>query len=224
MNFKRNIANAFLVVYLACLNLFILLTNLGITLFKPKFFWAHLHLIFVHLMRSPYEVGEFRYALLTRRRGISRDELIYGDTPLFTSIYLLWLAGIERGGQFYDLGAGRGGVLMAAKYVGMQSTGYDLNPAHIVLSEGVLRPLDIFLKYGDARNVDASGGNIVYVAWTTWSKHTRHGIERNLHALPSGAKVITLTWGLESDEFVEIRRGFSLFSWGLANYYIFERV
>lgn len=174
-------------------------------------------------MRSPYEVGEFRYALLTRRRGISKDELIYGDTPIFTSIYLLWLAGIKPGCQFIDLGAGRGGVLMAAKYLGMRSNGFDLNPAHVVLSESVLKPLGIHLNYGDARQEKISNGDIVYLAWTTWSKQTRKDIQKNLSNLALSSRVITLTWPLEEEGFMEIRRGVSLFSWGLANYFIFER-
>ena len=122
-----------------------------------------------------------------------------------------------------DLGAGRGGVLLAAKLRGMESVGYDLNPAHIVLSENVLKPLDIHLKFGDARQVNIEDSDLVYLAWTTWAKQTRKDIESNLMAISPGSKVITLSWPLQSDGFEEIRRGVALFSWGLANYFIFER-
>lgn len=70
---------------------------------------------------------------------------------------------IKKGKTFYDLGSGWGNAIIAARFYGLQVTGFEISPFPYIIS--VLRTLFNFkikVKYQDLTKVDYTKADIVY--------------------------------------------------------------
>ena len=225
-----------LLIYLLIVNAAIFISNFLILIFNPRFLWAFLKIYFTGFMRTPYKLDDFRFSLVIRKNKISKDELIYGDTPILTAYKLFKQAGVfdknnNKKFNFYDLGAGRGWMILGAKFFGAKiSAGCDINPEHVALSKNILKKIGCEISLENSNKIKLNNKNKpvthAYLAWTTWSRISRDKICENLRNLEEKARIITLTWEIDLTKFVEfeeIKRGTSFFSWGLANFYIYRR-
>ena len=68
----------------------------------------------------------WRPRLLLPYLGLWLREAMYGETPVHTALWLFWKAGLGKGGQLVDLGAGRGRTLLAARWLGAGARGVEL--------------------------------------------------------------------------------------------------
>lgn len=72
-------------------------------------------------------------------------------------------AGLKKGDIFYDLGCGRGDVLMEAEKMGAKAIGYEISPYYYILAKiRTLNKPNIKIKYQNINNVNLSKANVVY--------------------------------------------------------------
>jgi SAM-dependent methyltransferase len=164
---------------------------------------------------SPYAAPAFAIVLDARRRGADAD-LVYGEAFVVVARGLLRAHGVGPGSVVADLGCGRGAVLLAARSLGAQARGLELNPAHLAVAGPALRAAGAIVDTGDARAADVTGATHVWLSWATWSGETRSLVRERLRALTPGSLVFGVVHGVDDAAFELIARARAPFSWGLA--------
>ncbi len=148
--------------------------------------------------------------------GLPREALTWGETPLATAVDVLRAAGVDARSTVVDLGAGRGTVLLAARLLGAQARGVELDPLRADPARAVVAAAGAALEIGDARAFPLDGATHVWVAWTCMPDEVRAALGERLAALPPGTRVIALTWDPPAGAFDVERRAPAAFSWGRA--------
>lgn len=149
--------------------------------------------------------------------GLQAGALTFGDTPVSLAIALLRGAGVTTGDVLLDPLAGRGHVLLAARSLGAQARGLEIDGAHVGVAAEILAAAGAVLETGDARFADFSAATCVYLAWTCLAVDARARIGERLAALTPGTRVIALTWEPSSSCFAVVARSRRRFPWGLAD-------
>ncbi|MCL5773836.1 MAG: hypothetical protein M1536_05590 [Firmicutes bacterium] len=176
-----------------------------------------------YLFSSPYSIVMKEGP----QTGISRDNLIYGETPLITMRDILKEAGVTKRDIFYDLGSGRGiTVFLANLYFGIPAAGIEAVPTMADKSYKIKEKMGLKeaqFYQGDFLQADISLGTIFYIAGTTFDDETINKLKKKLSALKKGVKIITLSFPVESPYFKLIKKKKFKFSWGEAEVYFHER-
>jgi SAM-dependent methyltransferase len=209
----------FLALLSSCLRL---LDGLVLSL-RPRLLLAYLGLQRAQWRKTPYAARTFADRHDARAHHKSQAEITYGETPIVTAMYLLWRAGCNRKSSVLDLGAGRGRVLLAARYLRASCRGVELLASHVAQVQSILASIGGVLEHGDAANADMREATHIFLAWTCFSERTRQELSQRLLLLPDGARVIALNWGVEHPGFRAVTRGQVLCSWGVTPYFILER-
>ncbi|QSQ21543.1 class I SAM-dependent methyltransferase [Pyxidicoccus parkwayensis] len=203
-----------------------LLTRLGdlaVLLLRPRLLLPYLGLWLREALVSPYRLR--RSFELTRLLQASRqnfNELMYGETPVHTALWLFHKAGLNRDGHLVDLGAGRGRTLIAARWLGASARGIELLPGHVALASGPLARAGAQLVTGDATQADISDATHVFTNWTALTPETRARLIERLRTCRPGTRVLTVTRPVESKGFTVLSRHRLLFTWGLEDVWIHE--
>lgn len=72
-------------------------------------------------------------------------------------------AGLKKGDIFYDLGCGKGDVLIEAEKMGAKVFGYEISPYYYILAKiRTLNKPNIKIKYQNINNVSLKNADIVY--------------------------------------------------------------
>ena len=72
-------------------------------------------------------------------------------------------AGLKKGDIFYDLGCGRGDVLIEAEKMGAKAIGYEISPYYYILAKiRTYKHKNIKVIYQNINNINLSEANIVY--------------------------------------------------------------
>lgn len=105
--------------------------------------------------------------------GLSRDQLVYGETPALSMLAMLARAGVSGDDTFFDLGCGRGiALLSAALEWPLRATGIDAIPTFVERGNALAQRLGIGdrarVLQGDFLEADLSEGTIFYAASTTF--------------------------------------------------------
>lgn len=158
-------------------------------------------------------------------------DLTYGETPFWTVRSLLAWSGMPNGFTLWDLGCGRGGVvLFSALCHGARAVAIDVFPIFIQVGRLISRKLGltrIEWVEGDFLEMDLSKlprPDLIYLASTTFSWNTIQELARRLEALPSETRLISLSASLPSQAFRVLDRREFWFSWGKATAYLQERL
>ena len=190
---------------------------------RPRLLRAYLGLQRAQWQKTPYASRTFADRHDARAHHKSQTEITYGETPIVTAMYLLWRAGCNRTSSVLDLGAGRGRVLLAARYLRASCKGVELLASHVSQVQSTLASIQAALEHGDAANTDMRGATHIFLAWTCFSERTRRDLSQRLLSLPDGTRVIALNWSVEQPGFRIVARGQVLCSWGVTPYFIVER-
>lgn len=206
-------------------NLLLRVADLAVLLIRPRLLIAYLRLWWLALVRSPYYWPRSFDSVLARTRSRQgRRELVYGETPLVTALYVLRKARLGRGEVFVDLTAGRGRPLLAAAWLGAHARGVELLSEHYDLVVPVLGRVGIDLACGDGATADIRDAACVYLAGTGFEKQTRQRFIDNLTTLPAGARVVTVDQVLDHPGFDLVSRHEVPFTWGFEPVWIYVRV
>jgi SAM-dependent methyltransferase len=167
-------------------------------------------------MHSPYRFRRsFEVVRVLRASGQGMRELIYGETPLFTAVGLFRRAGVGRGSRVVDLGAGRGRVLLAARWLGAEARGVELLADHVVSVAGQLKPAGVTLTVGDAMREELGDATHVFVNWTALSPETKARLTERFRTCRPGTRFVVVTRPIEGPDFVLLVRYRRLFTWGI---------
>lgn len=190
---------------------------------RPRFLLCSLWLWGRGLLSSPYSESGFKRIYAARKSQVSLNELVYGETPVFSGRRLLKKAGVNDRSEVLDLGAGRGRVLMAARTLGAEARGVELLDSHVSEAQGPLSWIGARLEQESALQCDPGRATHVYITWTCMREQTRKSLERALLKLKPGTVVIVVTWPILSSGFSSLFSCRALFTWGLGKVYVYQR-
>jgi hypothetical protein len=199
------------------------LGDLAVLVWRPRLLAPYLGLWLRELLVSPYPVRRsFELTRLLHASGQSFHELMYGETPVHTAVWLFRKAGLGEGGRLVDLGAGRGRTLLAARWLGAGARGVELLHGHVALAAGPLKRAGAELVQGDAAHEDLQDATHVFTNWTALTPETRARLIEHLRTCRPGTRVLTVTWPVEAPGFTVLSRHRLLFTWGLERVWVHE--
>lgn len=197
--------------------------DLLVLCFRPGLLLAWWRLWVRAILHTPYRwPRSFEARRLVQGTQQSLEELLYGELPVSTALWLLWRAGLRRGGALLDLGAGRGRPLLAARWLGASARGVELLPTHVALAQPVLAPTGATLEQGDLRTASLGAPTHVLLNWCGLRPGTRETVVEHLRALPQGTRILAVGVPMEAEGFVLLRKTRALFSWGVARVFVSE--
>lgn len=151
-----------------------------------------------------------------------KEAFPYGETPLCSLKQIADRCELTQEDRVIDLGCGRGrGVFFLAHHYGCQVLGIDkmkefIDQAHLLKQEYQVQNASFLCD--DLRNYDFSRATCVFFYGTTFSEEFVSQLSNALKALPSGAKIVTVSYPLEG---LELKDQFSVsFPWGPGEVYL----
>ncbi|MBI2376846.1 MAG: class I SAM-dependent methyltransferase [Deltaproteobacteria bacterium] len=200
-------------------------TDLFLLSFRPRLLPAYLAIWRAEWSDSPYVRA--RSAATQRRVAEAEtdpDDLTYGETPLVTALWVLRKLGVGRGRAFVDLGAGRGRVVLAARWLGADAAGVELAEEHVRAVKPSLERAGARLSVGDATKVGWTQPTDVYVNWTAFAPATRARVLDRLVELPLGSMVACPTFPIERAELALVFTVRAPLTWGFERIRAYRRV
>jgi len=187
-----------------------------VLIFRPRLMRAYVRLWLTDLRRSPYPYPQTFDAQLACKRADQTDrELVYGETPIATGVWLLWRAGLRRGDRFLDLLAGRGSALLGARWLGAEAQGVELLSDHVVPTANILASVEADLRVGNALDTPLDGAQWIYLTWTTLRLTTVRRVIDHLKTCAPETRIISVDRPIEDPSFTIVSRYHGLFPWGL---------
>ncbi|MCE9668393.1 class I SAM-dependent methyltransferase [Myxococcus stipitatus] len=199
------------------------LGDLAVLTLRPRLLGPYLGLWLREVLVSPYRLKRtFELIRVLQATGQRFNELMYGETPVHTALWLFRRAGLGPGHTLVDLGAGRGRTLLAARWLGAQAVGLELLEAHVALASSPLAKAGARLVQGDATQADLAGATHVFVNWTALAPDTQARLVTRLRTCPPGTRVLTVTRPIRLESFVVLSQHRALFTWGREDVWIQE--
>ncbi len=210
-------------VYAVLLDVLSRMGDLAVLVWRPRLLGPYLGLWLREALVSPYRLRRsFEVARVLQASGQSFRELMYGETPVHSALWLFWRAGLGKGGQLVDLGAGRGRTLLAARWLGAGARGVELLEGHVALALGPLKRAGAELVLGDATQADLQDATHVFTNWAALTPETRARLVERLRTCRPGTRILTVTRPVEADGFTVLSRHRLLFTWGLEQVWLHE--
>ncbi len=210
-------------IYALLLDVLTRLGDLAVLMWKPRLLAPYLGLWLRELLVSPYRLRRsFEVTRLLQSSGQVFNELMYGETPVHTALWLFHKAGLGPGSKLVDLGAGRGRTLIAARWLGAEARGVELLQAHVALAQGPLKRAGAELVNGDATRADLQDATHVFTNWTALTLETRARLVERFRTCRPGTRILTVTRPVEAEGFVVLSRHRLLFTWGLERVWVHE--
>ncbi|PKL74785.1 MAG: hypothetical protein CVV27_18705 [Candidatus Melainabacteria bacterium HGW-Melainabacteria-1] len=168
-------------------------------------------------LRNPFSIS--RQATL--QQGLPADLTVYGETPWTTLERICEMAGLSSDDVFVELGAGTGRNLLFIHYwYGARAIGYELIPRFVEKFTWLQHHLQLGgLAQMQAGNwfdadLEATGATVLLLVGTCYSdEHLKTAADR-LSRLPSGSRILTVSYQLEGPAFEQIGEFQAAFSWG----------
>jgi hypothetical protein len=170
----------------------------------------------------PPQAPSFEAIRAARAVGVPAEALVWGETPLSLAASLLARAGVGPASTVIDLGAGRGMVLLAARLLGAQARGVELDPRRVGPAREALERAGAELAVGDALEAPLAGATHLWLSWTCMPEPTRGALVHRLRALPPGVRVVSTTWH-PGPGFATLYQGTARFAWGSGDVFVVEK-
>lgn len=198
--------------------------DLLLLLFRPRLLSTYGAIWWAELLANPYRwPRSFEAVRQVKETGQTLRELMYGEAPVFTAVWLLWRSGVRRGARVLDLGAGRGRVLLAARWLRAEPRGIELRAEHVNPVQGPLAKVGASLEVGDAMKAALGAPTHVFLNWLAFSESTRARVVEHLSTLPVGTRVIAVGPAIADPRFCRVRRGWALMTWGPERFSVHQR-
>jgi SAM-dependent methyltransferase len=198
--------------------------DLVLLLGRPSLIRPYLAIWIAEWARSPYRWPK-SFEAIREARAANKDlrELMYGETPLCTAVWLLWRAGLGRGGRLLDIGAGRGRALLGARYLGAEAVGVELRSEHVEVVRTALERAGAHLQVGQGASADLCGVTHVLLNWCAFSERSRQEITARLGQAAPGTRLLAVTRPVQPEQWATVARHRGLFTWGTERVWIQER-
>jgi SAM-dependent methyltransferase len=182
---------------------------------RPDLLRAYFALTRARFAKSPYVWPRaYRDVASVKASGQSLDELVYGEVPLFVGVLLLWLARVRSGSRVVDVGAGRGRLLLAARRLDAEATGYELVQEHVLVAARPLAQAGAKLEAQDALQADYADVDCAFVNWTGFSRSTIARLVERFESLAPNARVVAVSHAIDHAAFDLERTLYAPFTWG----------
>lgn len=144
---------------------------------------------------------EFRHLDLTTVVDRSFQEMSYGETPTVTLARLLELAKLEPESRILDLGAGRGGALLAAALMGYRVAGIEIVEEYVAGARRVATSLGLQIDFrtGDILQDKWPDADLVLLNSTAFPSQMRAQLAARLSKV--NATIVTYDWELDGEHF-----------------------
>lgn len=207
------------------LNVVFRMLDLALLVCRPRLLVAYLSMWRAELRYNPYcWPKSFEAVRRAQAAGQSLREYMYGETPLVTGLWIFWRAGVRRTSHVYDLGAGRGRALLAARWLGARATGIELWPEHVRASAHAMRWAGAEMRNADAACTDLHTATHVFLPWTGIEPATRARWETHLATQLSGtARIIAIDYPVRIVDCATQVQLSPWFTWGPASVWIQTR-
>jgi SAM-dependent methyltransferase len=181
------------------------------------------HLLLAYAFDNPFQISK-RFML---SKG-EEDIYTYGETPLSTLEYIAQQARIKSKDVVFELGCGRGRTCFwLNQFIGCRVVGIDYVPEFIVRANNVKEKhyvKGVEFRTADILETDFTGATVIYLYGICYSDAFIKKLINRLEALPSGTRIITVSYSLaeyKTDAPFEILKCFpARFTWGMADVYI----
>ncbi len=162
-----------------------------------------------------------------RKIHLPKEDLIYGETPIFTAWHILERLGVDQADHVVELGAGRSLFsLVAVAAFGASASSVEIVPAFVRRTRKIAEQLGLerlHARQGDVLAAPLEEGTIYFVTATTFSAASWRVLDQRLSEAPGGAKAISLSAPLNRAYWkVEEKEQFP-FSWGENSVYFQTR-
>ena len=187
--------------------------------FLLSWFWLHGS----YLLSSPYRVSK-RY-----QRSVKSEHLyVYGDTPLLTLEHIADRAAINKADHVYELGAGSGFTsLWLHEVKGCHVTAIEQVPVFCWRLQRTARRFRLqrmAVRCDDYMTTEIKRASVIYLYGSNLDEDTVFKLTLRLAAMPSGTKIITVSYPLDPDNVLGVfepkERFEAKFEWGAADVYI----
>jgi SAM-dependent methyltransferase len=199
------------------------ITDLLLLLWCPRLLPSYLSIWWAEILHTPYRARRtFEVVRALKSTGQRFRELIYGETPLMSALYLFKRAGLGRGSRLVDLGAGRGRVLIAASWLGAEARGIELIADHVTRVAKRLQAAGITLTVGDMTREELGDATHLFTNWLALTPETKARLIERFRTCRPGTRILTVTRPIEAEDFVRLSRHWVLFTWGVEVVWIHE--
>ncbi len=189
---------------------------------KFSFAKADFLLIFGYMFKSPYKVS--RDFLKSKKED---NIYAYGETPLTTLEAICKECKVAQGDTIFELGCGRGRTCFwLNQWLGCKVVGIEFVPEFVEIADIIKKSCDlenIELRCEDFTESSLEGASVVYLFGTCLKDEDIEKLSANIARLPSGTKVISVSYPLTeyepSNSLKIVRRFPGRFAWGEADVY-----
>ncbi len=190
---------------------------------NPRFALLDLSYGLLSLFFNPYRICR----KFLQKKG-EKDIYAYGETPYATLQQLATASHLQPNDRWLELGSGRGkGCFWIAHFIGCQTTGIEWVPHFVKMGRflsACFRIKNVTFKMQNMEDADFASTSAVYLYGTCLPDDTIHSLVEKMKALPKGARVITISFPLESGAFI-LKRSFAVhYPWGETEAYLHERI
>lgn len=188
-----------------------------------RFLLAWLWLRCCYLIDSPYWVS-WRY----QRKQVDKDLFVYGETPLTTLETIMEKAGLTAQDHVFELGAGTGFTSLWLNMVkGCRVTAVELIPTfcwRLSRTGRRFRLSKFDVRCEDYRQTSFQGATLIYLYGSNLKADVIAELADTLGQLPSGMKIITVSYPLvdycRKNCFVLQEQFSASFEWGCAEVFV----
>lgn len=185
------------------------------------FFKTDIGLQLIYLFDNPFTISK-RFLI---KKG-EEDTYAYGETPLTTFETIAKECRIKPTDTLYELGCGRGRICFwAHSFLKCKAIGIDYIPEFVSRANRITRRLnlkDIHFRQENMIDTQFSDGTVFYLYGTCLEDPFIEKLAAKLALLPSGTKIITISYPLTdyNDKFIVMKRFPASFNWGIADVYL----
>jgi hypothetical protein len=189
----------------------------------PRFLRVDLTFLFLYLFRNPFKMSK-RFLQFRRKQQVHA----YGETPLTTMAMIAERCKITPKDTVFELGAGRGrAAFWLAEYLGcrvvaVEQIGKFVQKACFLKSYFSIPQLEF--RHQDIVETDFTGATVLYLYGTCLEEETIRKFIQKCALLPSGAKIITVSFSLSEytkEPLFEVMHRFpATFQWGTGDVYL----
>lgn len=151
--------------------------------------------------------------------GFGREDLIYGETPLWTAWQLLLWADLKPQERFCEIGCGRGVTSLVARLVyGARVRSYEAIELLADKARWLGRALDAEMEVFTQSAGPYAEADLYYLTPTTWSDANWKGVQKGLLSARVGSRALVLTQPLPGWQVLNQRK--MPYSWGWSQTYL----
>lgn len=189
----------------------------------PTFFKIDSYLVLSYIFNNPFGISK-RFLL---NKG-DKDLYTYGETPLTTLEHIAQECRLSSRDVVFELGCGRGRTCFwLNQFIGCKVVGIDYVPSFIERANQTKEKFQlnqVEFRQEDLLQTDLTGATIIYLYGTCFSDSFIQTLTSRFDKLPSGTKVITVSYPLveyaPQANFEVLKRFPAIFAWGAADVYL----